>query len=191
MRYAFLAIESSNLKCMYLLFIGTSTLKVWPHACTYPISRFDTTSTSGNDSDEELIRQQLATIANLRRSIEKTHITSKEQENTIPEQNEGEPVANFKLGPAGGQVRPRMARSMERERTVLALSLGNPNELWDLTVDKDSDVDKSVNTGTEEHSSFSEQAWDFYQVCVVSFRSISSMYFLSLRNSGFRLGPPS
>lgn len=54
---------------------------------------------------------------------------------------------------------------MEREKTFLALSLGDPNRLWDLTVDKDSDVDKSVTAGTEEHSSFSEQAWDFYQVC--------------------------
>lgn len=34
-------------------------------------------------------------------------------------------------------------------------------------MDKDSDVDKSVTAGTEEHSSFSEQAWDFYQVSVV------------------------
>lgn len=46
--------------------------------------RFDTTSTSGNDSDEELIKQQLATIANLRRSIEKTHISARE-DGVIPE----------------------------------------------------------------------------------------------------------
>ncbi|XP_049885984.1 klarsicht protein isoform X2 [Pectinophora gossypiella] len=126
--------------------------------------RFDTTSTSGNDSDEELIKQQLATIANLRKSIEKTHISSRESESAIPEQNEAEPMApSFKLGPAGGQVRPRLARSMERERTFLALSLGDPSQLWDLSMDKDSDIDKSVTAGTEEHSSFSEQAWDFYQ----------------------------
>lgn len=119
-------------------------------------NRFDTTSTSGNDSDEELIRQQLATIA-LRRSIEKTHIS---QDQTILEHEETV-APSFKLG---GQVRARVAVSMDRERTVLAMSLGNPNEMWDLSMDKDSDVDKSVNTGTEEHSSFSEQAWDFYQV---------------------------
>lgn len=54
---------------------------------------------------------------------------------------------------------------MDRERTILALSLGDPGQLYDLSVDKDSDLDRSVNTaGTEEHSSFSEQAWDFYQV---------------------------
>ncbi|XP_037302374.1 uncharacterized protein LOC115444450 isoform X2 [Manduca sexta] len=126
-------------------------------------SRFDTTSTSGNDSDEELIKQQLATIANLRKSIEKTHISSRE-ESAIPEQNETEGFkAEFKLGPAGGTVRPRLARSLERERNFLALSLGDPSQLWDLSMDKDSDVDKSVTAGTEEHSSFSEQAWDFYQ----------------------------
>lgn len=71
---------------------------------------------------------------------------------------------SFKLGPAGGAVRPRIARSTERERSFLALSLGDPNQMWDLSIDKDSDVDKSVTAGTEEHSSFSEQAWDFYQV---------------------------
>lgn len=94
-----------------------------------------------------------------------THISG-DQENVIPEQMEPESVApSFKLGPAGGQVRPRLARSMERERTLLGLSLGDPSQMYDLNVDKDSDVDKSVNTaGTEEHSSFSEQAWDFYQV---------------------------
>ncbi|GBP16210.1 hypothetical protein EVAR_9920_1 [Eumeta japonica] len=128
--------------------------------------RFDTTSTSGNESDEGLIKQQLATIAHLRRSIEKTHISNnKEQDSAIPEQNELEQAApTFKLGPAGGPVRPRLAKSMERERNLLGLSLGDPSELWDLSIDKDSDIDKSVNTaGTEEHSSFSEQAWDFYQ----------------------------
>lgn len=52
---------------------------------------------------------------------------------------------------------------MDREKTFLALSLGDPNQLWDLSMDKDSDIDKSVTAGTEEHSSFSEQAWDFYQ----------------------------
>ncbi|XP_072933500.1 uncharacterized protein klar isoform X2 [Epargyreus clarus] len=127
-------------------------------------NRFDTTSTSGNDSDEELIKQQLATIAHLRRSIEKTHISTKEQDSAILEQTEPEIVApSFKLGPEGGPVRPRLAKSMERERTFLALSLGDPSQLWDLSVDKDSDIDKSVTAGTEEHSSFSEQAWDFYQ----------------------------
>ncbi|XP_026735577.1 uncharacterized protein LOC113499339 isoform X1 [Trichoplusia ni] len=127
-------------------------------------SRFDTTSTSGNDSDEELIKQQLATIAHLRKSIEKTHISTREPDSAIPEQNEVEPVApSFKLGPAGGSVRPRLARSLERERNFIALSLGDPSRLWDLSIDKDSDVDKSVTAGTEEHSSFSEQAWDFYQ----------------------------
>ncbi|XP_041982740.1 uncharacterized protein LOC121735849 isoform X2 [Aricia agestis] len=127
-------------------------------------NRFDTTSTSGNDSDEELIKQQLATIANLRRSIEKTHISSKDQDSAIPEQNEPEPVVpSFKIGPDGGEVRPRLTRSMERERTFLTLSLGDPSQMWDLCVDKDSDIDKSVTAGTEEHSSFSEQAWDFYQ----------------------------
>ncbi|CAG4960249.1 unnamed protein product [Colias eurytheme] len=127
-------------------------------------SRFDTTSTSGNDSDEELIKQQVATIANLRKSIEKTHISSKEQDSAIPEQNETEQVApSFKLGPEGGLVRPRLTKSMERERSFLALSLGDPSQMWDLCVDKDSDIDKSVTAGTEEHSSFSEQAWDFYQ----------------------------
>lgn len=127
-------------------------------------SRFDTTSTSGNDSDEELIKQQLATIAHLRKSIEKTHISTREPDSAIPEQNEPEAVApSFKLGPAGGSVRPRLARSLERETNFIALSLGDPNQLWDLSVDKDSDVDKSVTAGTEEHSSFSEQAWDFYQ----------------------------
>ncbi|XP_035453035.2 klarsicht protein isoform X3 [Spodoptera frugiperda] len=127
-------------------------------------SRFDTTSTSGNDSDEELIKQQLATIAHLRKSIEKTHISTRETDSAIPEQNEAEPVApSFKLGPAGGPVRPRLARSLERERNFIALSLGDPSRLWDLSIDKDSDVDKSVTAGTEEHSSFSEQAWDFYQ----------------------------
>ncbi|XP_059051800.1 klarsicht protein [Achroia grisella] len=127
-------------------------------------SRFDTTSTSGNDSDEELIRQQLATIANLRKSIEKTHISSREPESAILEQNEPEAVPSFKLGPAGGEVRTRLARSREREgRTFLALSLGDPSDLWGLSMDKDSDIDKSVTAGTEEHSSFSEQAWDFYQ----------------------------
>ncbi|CAH0677651.1 unnamed protein product [Spodoptera exigua] len=127
-------------------------------------SRFDTTSTSGNDSDEELIKQQLATIAHLRKSIEKTHISTREPDSAIPEQNEAEPVApSFKLGPAGGPVRPRLARSLERERNFIALSLGDPSRLWDLSIDKDSDIDKSVTAGTEEHSSFSEQAWDFYQ----------------------------
>ncbi|XP_045454523.1 uncharacterized protein LOC123663925 [Melitaea cinxia] len=122
-------------------------------------NRFDTTSTSGNDSDEPL-----ATIANLRRSIEKTHISTKEQDSAIPEQNEAEIVTpSFKLGPEGGAVRPRLTRSMERERTFLSLSLGDPSQMWDLCVDKDSDIDKSVTAGTEEHSSFSEQAWDFYQ----------------------------
>lgn len=53
---------------------------------------------------------------------------------------------------------------MERERTFLSVSLGDPSQMWDLCVDKDSDIDKSVTAGTEEHSSFSEQAWDFYQV---------------------------
>ncbi|XP_063624678.1 klarsicht protein [Cydia splendana] len=129
-------------------------------------NRFDTTSTSGNDSDEELIKQQLATIANLRKSIEKTHISSRE-DNAIPEQNEpdisGGVAPSFKIGPAGGLVRPRIARSMDREKTFLALSLGDPSQLWDLSMDKDSDIDKSVTAGTEEHSSFSEQAWDFYQ----------------------------
>ncbi|CAK1545635.1 unnamed protein product [Leptosia nina] len=125
-------------------------------------SRFDTTSTSGNDSDEELIKQQVATIANLRRSIEKTHISSKDQDSAIPEQNENEQVTpSFKIGPEGGMVRPRLTRSMERERSFLALSLGDPSQMWDLCVDKDSD--KSATAGTEEHSSFSEQAWDFYQ----------------------------
>ncbi|CAG9793465.1 unnamed protein product [Diatraea saccharalis] len=117
--------------------------------------RFDTTSTSGNDSDEDL-----------RKSIEKTHISSREQDSAIPEQNENEQMSvapSFKLGPAGGAVRPRMAKSTERERSFLALSLGDPNQLWDLSMDKDSDIDKSVTAGTEEHSSFSEQAWDFYQ----------------------------
>ncbi|XP_026331447.1 uncharacterized protein LOC113238815 isoform X2 [Hyposmocoma kahamanoa] len=127
-------------------------------------NRFDTTSTSGNDSDEELMKQSLATIANLRKSIEKTHISTREPDSAIPEQNEQETVApSFKLGPAGGQVRPRVGRSTERERTFLALSLGDPNRLWDLSIDKDSDIDKSVTAGTEEHSSFSEQAWDPYQ----------------------------
>ncbi|XP_013186143.2 klarsicht protein isoform X1 [Amyelois transitella] len=126
-------------------------------------SRFDTTSTSGNDSDDELLKQQLATIANLRKSIEKTHISSIEPDSAIPEQNEEIVAPSFKLGPAGGAVRPRLARSSERERSFLALSLGDPSELWDLSVDKDSDIDKSVTAGTEEHSSFSEQAWDFYQ----------------------------
>ncbi|XP_075984724.1 klarsicht isoform X2 [Anticarsia gemmatalis] len=127
-------------------------------------SRFDTTSTSGNDSDEELIKQQLATIAHLRKSIEKTHISTREPDSAIPEQNEPETVApSFKLGPAGGPVRPRLARSLERERNFIALSLGDPSRLWDLSIDKDSDIDKSVTAGTEEHSSFSEQAWDFYQ----------------------------
>lgn len=131
-------------------------------------TRFDTTSTSGNDSDEELIKQQLATIAHLRKSIEKTHISTRETDSAIPEQNEAEPVApSFKLGPAGGPVRPRLARSLERERNFIALSLGDPSRLWDLSIDKDSDVDKSVTAGTEEHSSFSEQAWDFYQVCSI------------------------
>ncbi|CAH0731978.1 unnamed protein product, partial [Brenthis ino] len=125
-------------------------------------NRFDTTSTSGNDSDEELIKQQLATIANLRRSIEKTHISK--DDSAIPEQNEQETVTpSFKLGPEGGSVRPRLTKSMERERTFLSLSLGDPSQMWDLCVDKDSDVDKSVTAGTEGHSSFSEQAWDFYQ----------------------------
>ncbi|XP_069361972.1 nuclear anchorage protein 1 isoform X2 [Maniola hyperantus] len=125
-------------------------------------NRFDTTSTSGNDSDEELIKQQLATIANLRRSIEKTHISNKEPDSAIPEQNESELAApSFKLGPEGGAVRPRLTRSMERERTFLTLSLGDPSQMWDVCLDKDSD--KSVTAGTEEHSSFSEQAWDFYQ----------------------------
>nr|XP_026497313.1 uncharacterized protein LOC113401567 isoform X2 [Vanessa tameamea] len=120
-------------------------------------NRFDTTSTSGNDSDEPL-----ATIANLRRSIEKTHISTKEQDSAIPEQNEAETMTpSFKLGPEGGSVRPRLTRSMERERTFLSVSLGDPSQMWDLCVDKDSD--KSVTAGTEEHSSFSEQAWDFYQ----------------------------
>ncbi|CAH2985795.1 unnamed protein product [Chilo suppressalis] len=117
--------------------------------------RFDTTSTSGNDSDEDL-----------RKSIEKTHISTREQDSAIPEQNENEQSSvapSFKLGPAGGAVRPRIARSTERERSFLALSLGDPNQLWDLSMDKDSDVDKSGTAGTEEHSSFSEQAWDFYQ----------------------------
>lgn len=128
-------------------------------------NRFDTTSTSGNDSDEELVKQQLATIANLRRSIEKTHISNKEPDSAIPEQNESELVApSFKLGPEGGAVRPRLTRSMERERTFLALSLGDPSQMWDVCLDKDSD--KSVTAGTEEHSSFSEQAWDFYQVII-------------------------
>ncbi|XP_064292662.1 klarsicht protein isoform X2 [Plodia interpunctella] len=126
-------------------------------------SRFDTTSTSGNDSDDEILKQQLATIANLRKSIEKTHISTREADGAIPEQNEEIVAPSFKLGPAGGAVRPRLARSSERERSFLALSLGDPSELWDLSVDKDSDVDKSVTAGTEEHSSFSEQAWDFYQ----------------------------
>lgn len=131
------------------------------------IFRFDTTSTSGNDSDEELMKQSLATIANLRKSVEKTHISTREPDSAIPEQNEQETVApSFKLGPAGGQVRPRVARSTERERTFLALSLGDPSQLWDLSIDKDSDIDKSVTAGTEEHSSFSEQAWDPYQVRV-------------------------
>ncbi|CAG4955164.1 unnamed protein product [Parnassius apollo] len=126
--------------------------------------RFDTTSTSGNDSDEELIKQQLATIAHLRKSIEKTHISTKEPDSAIPEQNEPEIVTpSFKLGPEGGHVRPRLTRSTERERSFIALSLGDPSQLWDLSIDKDSDVDKSVTAGTEEHSSFSEQAWDFYQ----------------------------
>ncbi|CAH2054707.1 unnamed protein product, partial [Iphiclides podalirius] len=127
-------------------------------------TRFDTTSTSGNDSDEELIKKQLATIAHLRRSIEKTHISVKEPDSAIPEQNEPEAVApSFKLGPEGGPVRPRLTKSTERERSFLALSLGDPSQLWDLCIDKDSDIDKSVTAGTEEHSSFSEQAWDFYQ----------------------------
>ncbi|XP_068619876.1 uncharacterized protein klar isoform X2 [Battus philenor] len=128
-------------------------------------NRFDTTSTSGNDSDEELIKQQLTAIAHLRKSIEKTHISTKEPDSAIPEQNELEVVQtpSFKLGPEGGSVRPRLARSTERERSFLALSLGDPSQLWDLCIDKDSDVDKSVTAGTEEHSSFSEQAWDFYQ----------------------------
>ncbi|CAK1593744.1 unnamed protein product [Parnassius mnemosyne] len=127
-------------------------------------NRFDTTSTSGNDSDEELIKQQLATIAHLRKSIEKTHISTKEPDSAIPEQNEPEIVTpSFKLGPEGGPVRPRLTRSTERERSFIALSLGDPSQLWDLCIDKDSDVDKSVTAGTEEHSSFSEQAWDFYQ----------------------------
>nr|XP_032522321.1 uncharacterized protein LOC116773878 isoform X1 [Danaus plexippus plexippus] len=124
-------------------------------------NRFDTTSTSDNDSDADLIKQQLATIANLRKSIEKTHISSKEQDSAIPEQNETELVGpSFKLGPEGGTVRPRMTKSMERERTFLALSLGDPSQMWDLSVDKDSE---SITAGTEGHSSFSEQAWDFYQ----------------------------
>ncbi|XP_022113891.2 uncharacterized protein LOC110992394 [Pieris rapae] len=124
-------------------------------------SRFDTTSTSGNDSDEELLKQQVAVIANLRKSIEKTHISSKD-DSAIPEQSELEQVTpSFKLGPEGGIVRPRLTKSMERERSFLALSLGDPSQMWDLCVDKDSD--KSVTAGTEEHSSFSEQAWDFYQ----------------------------
>ncbi|CAG9567908.1 unnamed protein product [Danaus chrysippus] len=124
-------------------------------------NRFDTTSTSDNDSDADLIKQQLATIANLRKSIEKTHISSKEQDSAIPEQNETELVCpSFKLGPEGGAVRPRMTKSMERERTFLALSLGDPSQMWDLSVDKDSE---SITAGTEGHSSFSEQAWDFYQ----------------------------
>ncbi|VVC95081.1 unnamed protein product, partial [Leptidea sinapis] len=126
-------------------------------------SRFDTTSTSGNESDDDLLKQQLATIANLRRSIEKTHISGKE-DSAILEQNEPEQVApSFKLGPEGGLVRPRLTKSMERERSFLTYSLGDPSQMWDLCLDKDSDVDKSVTAGTEEHSSFSEQAWDFYQ----------------------------
>lgn len=111
-------------------------------------------------------------MANLRKSIEKTHISTRE-DGAIPEQNEQNDPENtskpeFKLGPAGGTVRPRLARSLERERNFLALSLGDPNQLWDLSLDKDSDVDKSVTAGTEEHSSFSEQAWDFYQVSLGS-----------------------
>lgn len=134
-----------------------------PSNITFLSLRFDTTSTSGNDSDEELIKQQLATIAHLRRSIEKTHISTTEK--PIPEHSEQDSIApSFKLGPAAGTVRPRLTHSMERERTMLGLNLGDPSDLWELSVDKDSDVDKSVNTGTEEHSSFSEQAWDFYQV---------------------------
>lgn len=74
---------------------------------------------------------------------------------------------SFKLGPAGGSVRPRLARSQDRERNFLAMSLGDPNQMWDLSIDKDSDIDRSVTAGTEEHSSFSEQAWDFYQVRII------------------------
>lgn len=132
------------------------------------IFRFDTTSTSGNDSDEEIvIKQQLATIANLRRSIEKTHISTREPDSAIPEQNEQEVAVtpSFKLGPAGGPVTSRLTRNVDSERTFLTLGLGDPRRLWDLAIDKDSDVDRSGTAGTEEHSSFSEQAWDPYQVC--------------------------
>ena len=65
---------------------------------------------------------------------------------------------------------------MERERTFLALSLGDPSQMWDVCVDRDSDLDKSVTAGTEEHSSFSEQAWDFYQV-LCGFNTKISIFF--------------
>lgn len=77
-------------------------------------------------------------------------------------------------------VRPRPPLlNIDRERaSLLGLEIVERSVLVE-TADRDSDVDRSIQTaGTEEHSSFSEQAWDFYQVCSISdIYIIKSNYF--------------
>lgn len=50
--------------------------------------------------------------------------------------------------------------------------------MYDLGMDKDSDVNTA---GTEEHSSFSEQAWDSYQVTKLVYLMV---FYCFLRQGG-------
>lgn len=93
----------------------------------------------------------------LGRSTDRTlNASSEDQENeTVGRSSEMKP--RFKIGPEGGSVRPRLP--------LINLDVASRSTLVELSAERDSDVDRSVQTaGTEEHSSLSEQAWDFYQV---------------------------
>lgn len=129
----------------------------------YYYFRFDSSS-SGNDSEDDGHAKLQSSLAH---STERTlHAsTSEEQENTEGCQ---EFQLNFKIGPESGRVRPRLPMNIAREKaSLLGLAIVENSGLVDPIGDKDSDIDRSVQTaGTEEHSSFSEQAWDFYQVII-------------------------
>lgn len=87
------------------------------------------------------------------RSTDRTlNASSEDQENDGTDKK-----PTFKIGPVGGTVRPRLP--------LINMDAVNRSTLAELCLDRDSDVDRSVQTaGTEEHSSLSEQAWDEYQV---------------------------
>lgn len=131
--------------------------------------RFDTTSTSGNDSEEEIKGPRLP--QDLAVSTDQTIHASASEDQTLDGSTDhfSEATPNFKIGREGGMVRPRPPLlNIDRERaSLLGLEIVERGALVE-TADRDSDVDRSIQTaGTEEHSSFSEQAWDFYQVCSI------------------------